>query len=268
MIKLNGNIVEFKHFNDTTIRVMIPIPQDHYAEVTWLFNDCSEILEILYMLSHLKAHKCYIKLIAPYWPEARQDSAKADKDCFTLKYLCNFINNIDINEIEIYDVHSPVTTALLNNVKIITPKETLQYLINNILPSDVLIAYPDSGSEHRYSSLLRIPYIVGVKERDWESGMVRSLQILGARHMISGHSFLMVDDIVSRGSTLFLAAQQLKELGAENIYVYTSHTENTVLGPHIGKKSLLDIPNLITKLYTTNSIFTGQHEKIEIIKRW
>ena len=64
------------------------------------------------------------------------------------------------------------------------------------------------------------------------------------------------------------AAKQLKDMGANSIYVWVSHCENTVLGPHIQGQSLLDIPNLITKVYTTNSIYLGNHPKVEVIKKF
>jgi len=41
-----------------------------------------------------------------------------------------------------------------------------------------------------------------------------------------------------------------------------------VLKPHINGQSLLDIPNLITKIYTTNSIFRANHPKIEVVKEF
>ena len=61
--------------------------------------------------------------------------------------------------------------------------------------------------------------------------------------------------------------KQLKELSANNIYVYVSHCENTVLSNCIHGKSLLDY-DLVTKLYTTNSIFRGEHPKIEVIHKF
>ena len=86
--------------------------------------------------------------------------------------------------------------------------------------------------------------------------------------MIAGHDIIIVDDIISRGSTLYLAAKQLKEMGCGDIYVWASHCENTVLQPHINGQSLMDIPNLITKVYTTNSIYCDNHPKITIIREF
>ena len=52
----------------------------------------------------------------------------------------------------------------------------------------------------------------------------------------------------------------LKALGAEKIYLYISHCENSIL-----EGELLE-SGLIEKVFTTNSIFTKKHEKIEILE--
>ena len=118
----------------------------------------------------------------------------------------------------------------------------------------------------KYSKLFNedIYFAFGVKDREWTSQKIKNLQIMGAKHMIAGHDIVLVDDLMSRGTTTYLAAAQLKEMGANNIYVWVSHCENTVLGPHINGRSLLDY-DLITKIYTTNSIYRSTHPKIEIV---
>jgi len=51
----------------------------------------------------------------------------------------------------------------------------------------------------------------------------------------------------------------LKELGAKEIYLWVTHCENTIL------EGELLTSGLIEKVYTTNSIFTKEHEKIEVL---
>ena len=75
----------------------------------------------------------------------------------------------------------------------------------------------------------------------------------------------MVDDIVSYGGTLYYSTLKLKELGAEHIFAYASHTENSVLDEEKGKfKKCLD-DGTVEKLFTTSSIYHGKHDSIEII---
>lgn len=266
MIKVNDIVVPFSHFPDNSCRLLYDTNKcTYWNEVTFLYENDEEILQLFYLISHLKARGLNVHLTMPYIPNARQDRIQTTQDVFTLKYFCNFINNMNIDRVTVFDPHSPVSTALLDRVRVETPQTLLNQLYD-MLPSGTYCAYPDGGSYKRYCTMLKVPAVFGVKERDWETMKIRSLRLAGSTHIIPGHSFLIIDDIVSKGSTIYWTAKQLKELGATEIYVYTSHCENTVLEPWLDGQSLLDIPNLIDEFYTTNSIFTKQHPKIKIIK--
>ena len=112
----------------------------------------------------------------------------------------------------------------------------------------------------RYSGLVNEPYAFGIKKRNWETGTIEGLDVAGAVDLIKGKDILIVDDICSRGGTFLHSAKKLKELGANDIYLYVSHCENTIL-----EGDLLN-GDLIKKVYTTDSIFTKEHEKIEVLK--
>lgn len=266
MIKLNGKIVKFDHFLDHSCQLIFNYPLfSEKNEVTFLYDNDEEILQLYYLISHIKNFGHQIHLIMPYINSARQDRVKTSQDVFTLKYFCNLINSLNIDFITVFDPHSPVSTALLNHVRVEMPDIVLKEVYSK-LPENTNCAYPDGGSYKRYCNILKIPAVFGVKERDWETREIHKLRLAGDIDDIAGHSFLLIDDIASRGSTLYLTAKQLKEFGATNIYIYVSHCENTILQPHINGQSLLDIPGLITKLYTTNSIWRSNHSKVEIIK--
>ena len=77
----------------------------------------------------------------------------------------------------------------------------------------------------------------------------------------------MIDDICSYGGTMFYSAKKLKELGAGDIDMYVSHCENSILDKESGH--LFDDPELIHMVYTTDSIFTGNHDKITVFEhKW
>ena len=100
-----------------------------------------------------------------------------------------------------------------------------------------------------------MPYAFGIKKRDWRTG----LDVAGATYLIDGHNILMVDDICSRGGTFTHSARKLKELGADKIYLYVTHCEDTIFQGSV----LTD--GLIEEVFTTDSILTKTHEKIEVI---
>ena len=78
------------------------------------------------------------------------------------------------------------------------------------------------------------------------------------KELVKGSNVLIVDDICSRGGTFYHSAKALKEAGANKIYLYITHCENTILEGEVLMSGLIE------KVYTTNSIFTKEHEKIEV----
>lgn len=66
------------------------------------------------------------------------------------------------------------------------------------------------------------------------------------------------DNLCSKGGTFILNAEKLKEMWAGKIYLAVTHCEDTMFDGDILKN------DLVTKVFTTNSILSMTHEKIEI----
>lgn len=269
MIKLNGTPIDFRHYNDGSCRANIPLPAPREGEVTitWLYDSDEEWIQLLYTVEHLRSHFYYdITLDMPMVPNSRQDRVKKPEEVFTLKYSCNLLNSMNFDRVKVFDPHSSVSGALIDRVIIDYPENEIKTVL--ALHPTASIFFPDEGSMKRYGSYVNAPYSFGVKIRNWETQRVESLKIAGSKHCLAGRDIVIVDDLLSRGSTLYEATRALKESGANNIYCWISHCENTVLGAHINGQSLLDIPNLITRIYTTNSIWRSEHEKVTVIREF
>lgn len=262
MIKINNHPVSVNRFPDGTFLIkknIVPV-YEYGVRITWLFESNEEMISLMYLVKHLNSHGITdISLKMPYIPNARFDRVKHQEEVFTLKYFAEFINSMNFKKVEVLDPHSYVSEALINNIKVETPKDIVNALMEQKFGKTNIMFYPDEGACKRYSSMFNLPYVFGIKKRDWRTGEIQGLDIAGQVDMIKGQNVLIVDDICSRGGTFYHSAKKLKELGANNIYLYISHCENTIL-----EGDLLD-SGLIEKVFTTNSIFTKEHEKIEVL---
>ena len=72
------------------------------------------------------------------------------------------------------------------------------------------------------------------------------MQVIGN---VEGKDCIIVDDLVDTGGTLIKSTEELKKLGAKDIYVYCTH--GVLSGDAINKLSNCDN---ITKLFISNSI--------------
>ena len=258
MIKLNGQVIEQNHFPDGTLLMKhYEEPYGSYDRIEWFYENDAELFALICLRKHLKNRKVYLYL--PYVPHARMDRVKNKEDIFTLKYFCEVINSLNFFEVRILDPHSDVAPALLNNVIVNNPNLAIKYVANSIKTDNLLYYFPDAGAAKRYSSMISAPYTYGNKVRDWETGQIKGLTIADST-LVNGKDILIIDDICSRGGTFYHSAKALKTAGAKNIYLYITHCENTIL------EGELLTSGLIEKVYTTNSIFTKEHEKIEVIE--
>lgn len=265
MISVDGEVIEFKKFHDGTFRVKYNVDPCGISRIFWLYDDVSEALGLWHLVKHIHEREPdqIIDLHMPYCLDARMDRCQARDEVFTLKYFADLLNALPLHSVTVFDPHSHVCEALINRLIIETPESDLRLL--SYMHPDTTWFFPDAGSEKRYGPMVgNKPICFGVKHRDWESQEIRDLSIFGATDRIKDHDIIVCDDIVSRGSTLYSAIKQLKEMGAKDVYVWVSHCEDTVLQPYINGKSLMDY-DLITKLYTTNSIYRAEHPKIKVI---
>jgi ribose-phosphate pyrophosphokinase len=264
MIRIGNDIIDIGSFPDGTILMKYCAGLNSGFPIVWHYENDREFLALIYLVKHLNSMGYdYLDLYMPYIPNARMDRVKNKEDVFTLKYFAEILNSLNFDTVTVLDPHSSVSEALINNIRVLKPATNIHHALLKMYRlgiEDPLMFYPDEGAMKRYSSMVNGPYVFGIKKRNWENGKIEGLDVAGAVDQIAGKDILIVDDICSRGGTFYYSAKKLKELGAKDVYLYVSHCENTIL-----EGDLLD-GDLIKKVFTTDSIFTKNHEKIEVLK--
>ena len=276
MIRVSGEIVKINKFPDGTPRINLDvenIKEDEYDGrpcilIDWFYENNDEMFYLMLIKKHLERHLTNVDyyLFMPYIPNARMDRVKNDDEVFTLKYFCDFINSLNFSRVYVLDAHSDVSTALLNNCENDSPRDYIKDAIRQI-SDDIVLYFPDAGAAKRYSDLFpEIMYCYGEKKRDWKSGKILGLDIRSNGIDLNGKTVLMIDDIIAYGGSLFYSANALKENGVDKIYAYATHTENSILDREKGTliKSLEN--NTVERLFTTNSLFSGKHDKITVLE--
>lgn len=262
MIKVYGQEVKIGNFPDGTMLLHLT-PVATSAKIEWFYENDRELVALIYLVNHLRANGVRsIDLFMPYVPNARQDRVKTTSDVFTLKYFAKIINSLDFNKVIVLDPHSNVSEAVIERIQILSPKNTILKVIDKITEFESetpLLFYPDEGASKRYSGMISQPYAFGIKRRDWETGKIQNLDVIGDIEDIKGKSVLIVDDICSKGGTFYYSAKKLKELGAGDIFLYISHCEKSILDGELINSGL------IKKIFTTNSICNFEHELITVM---
>lgn len=261
MIKANNVVVDVNHFPDGTLLLKRGVNQYDVEPflIEWYFENNEELVALIFLTKHL--YSCgvkQIKLYMPYIPNARQDRVKTNDDIFTLKYFAEVINSLNFCRVVVCDPHSYVSEALFDRITVLHPTLEISKAITKCDPD--LLFYPDEGAMKRYSANADMEYVFGLKRRDWATGKIQGLDVVGDVDKIKGKKILIIDDICSKGGTFYHSAKKLRELGASEVYLYITHCENTIFEGELLTTDLID------KIYTTNSILTKTHEKIEVFE--
>ena len=263
--KHNESEVNIAHFTDNTLKMRCSVPSGTDSVIVrWLYENEEELVALIHAVHHLREHGISnIALDMPYIPNARQDRVQLDGEVFTLKSFAKIINWLNFSSVTVLDAHSRVSEALLERVTNIMPHTAIREAIMRIKwdlgHENVVTFYPDEGAMKRYASSHHYPTAFGMKTRNPETGKVDSLKIAGDVDSIKGSTVLIVDDICARGDTAYKSAKALREAGAEHVYLFVTHCENTIFG------SMIVEDDVIEKVFTTKSIYTGNNPKIEIV---
>ena len=269
MILLNGKELQFTTFPNGETK----FDDDAVNEIIWTMDFCNvevkyesdtDLIQLMFLKKHIDKVPRQVILTMKYFPYSRMDRS-VDNSVFTLKYVAEFINDLNFYKVNVVESHSDVTTALLDRVRnfdTISKELAYQIMLNfKLQPRQTCIYFPDATAEKRYGKFFpEMKLLKGLKHRNFKTGEIESLEIIGGMDL-SDYDVIMVDDLCSRGNTFYYGALELEKLGAKNMYLAVTHCEDT-----IEKGKLLGM-DCIKKIYTTDSLLTIEHPKLHVVTR-
>lgn len=273
MIKLNGVEIKINHFPDGTQLLKYDWEIVKYCNtITWRYEKEEELSTLIFLTLDIKDKnsKASVDLLLNYVPNARMDRVHKN-DVFTLKWFAEVINWLGFDNVYALDVHSNVSLGLIDRIRTCNLYHIIHTILDNIRENvdsidDLIIYFPDDGAMKRYIELFKqFKMCYGSKKRDWDTGKILNLEVVTNGVDLKGKNVLMVDDIIAYGGTMYYSAIELKRLGVNKIFTYVTHTENSIIDEERGTFIKLLEDGTVDMLYTTNSIFNLQHDKIKII---
>jgi ribose-phosphate pyrophosphokinase len=201
-----------------------------------------------------------ISLFIPYFPGARQDRVMVLGEPLTVKVYADIINAMKLAKVTVFDPHSEVAPALLDNCEVVSNHAFVQEVIKRI-GSNLRLISPDGGALKKIYKLSE--YLGGTpvtecgKSRDVKTGKLSGFRVFDEN--LNGADCLIVDDICDGGGTFIGLAETLKNKGAGRLYLAVSHG--------IFNKGFDVFGEYFEKIFTTNSFRdfdTGDVEQIKL----
>ena len=247
----NKRTIEFESFTfyggEPHIKILSPIDKEERVTITHRVQSFNDFGLLLLAIDAL--HRLGIKNLSafiPYFPAARQDRVMVGGEPLSVKVYTDILNALHLNEITVYDPHSEVTPALLNNCIVISNQNFVKQVIADIA-EEVLLISPDGGALKKIykltSALGGIEVVECSKSRDVKTGHISDFKVYAKD--LQGKNCLIVDDICDGGGTFMGLAKELKNKNAGKLYLAVSHG--------IFSKGLDELSRYFDKTYCTNS---------------
>jgi ribose-phosphate pyrophosphokinase len=144
----------------------------------------------------------------------------------SVKVFANIINSLHLNRVIVFDAHSDVSAALLNNCQNIPNYEMVSYFLTKLSISEYTLVSPDLGAYKKIDKLAQqINYkgqiATGIKIRDLATGQIIKSDVI--TEDLKGKPCIVIDDICDGGRTFIELAVALKEKNAGHLYFIASH---------------------------------------------
>jgi ribose-phosphate pyrophosphokinase len=172
--------------------------------ITAFLTNSEKFFELSLLVDAIRRinHKISIYLVCPYFPYARQDRSMVSGESLGAKVSANFLNTLKFDSVEVWDAHSDVSLALIENVTNIGPEDFLGELLAGNQKDYVLVS-PDAGAMKKVDKVAKrfgLTTLSGIKHRDPATGNITgtSIQIPPEHYR---KTFLIVDDICDGGRT-------------------------------------------------------------------
>jgi ribose-phosphate pyrophosphokinase len=259
-----NNLIEYKSFlfaggephikisNNFDIATPVTITQRINS-----FNDLGMICITVDALKRMGVKE--IKLFIPYFPAARQDRVMIPGEPLSVKVYADIINAMALASVTVFDPHSEVTPALLNNCITVSNHDFIKQVIAKI-GTEVKLISPDGGALkkiYKVSEFLGGAEVVECsKSRDVKTGKLSGFKVY--IEDLAGADCLIVDDICDGGGTFIGLAEALKAKNAGKLYLAISHG--------IFSKGLDELGKYFEEIFTTDSIKEVDHEGVTQIK--
>jgi ribose-phosphate pyrophosphokinase len=201
-----------------------------YSDPRRSVND--KLARLLFFLGALRdASASRITAVVPYLAYARKDRKTKSRDPVTTRYVAALFEAVGIDGILVMDVHN--LSAYQNAFRCRSEHLEARPLFADHFASqpwreeEVLVLSPDAGGMKRAESFRRHLERVlgknvrsGFMEKQRSSGVVSGEALVGD---VSGATVIVIDDLISTGTTLLRAARACRRLGARRVVAAATH---------------------------------------------
>ncbi|NJD98390.1 ribose-phosphate diphosphokinase [Thermococcus sp. LS1] len=223
--KLGGEVldVEIKKFPDGEKYVRVLGSGDEVLVVQSTFKPQDENLIELLLIGDALRERGFEKLraLVPYLAYSRQDRVTKEGEPVSVRAIMRALG-LYYDELYVFDLHNPETLRFFPGKAVnLSPARAIAEYFGEKLGEGIVLA-PDKGARERARAVAEK---LGLEYSHFEKRRISptEVQMWPVDIDVKGKNVLIVDDIISTGGTMVRAANLLREMGAEKIFVAATH---------------------------------------------
>jgi ribose-phosphate pyrophosphokinase len=221
--------VEIKKFagGECHVRFLAAFTESDKIRVNTRLNTSDDVLNLCLAVDALRRMGVgCIEAFIPYVPYARQDRVMVSGEPLSIKVFAAILNNLNLDKVIIFDAHSDVAPALINNCEGVSNFDMVKHFLAELRLTDFTLVSPDLGAYKKVNKLAdKIGYqgqiATGIKIRDLATGQIIKTDVNADD--LKGKACVVVDDICDGGRTFIELAAALKAKNAGHLYFIVSH---------------------------------------------
>ena len=221
----------------------------------------TNLVQILSLITKAKENSSEVIVVIPYMGYARQDREFLPGEIVTMKVLGKLFKSAGASKIIVVDIHSSIGLKHFSiKTKNVTAIPDLVGFFKKLSLKNPLIVSPDQGGKERakeFAKEFNSDYISLEKTRDRKTGKVK-IKTKNV-NQVENRDLILVDDMISTGSSIIKATQFLKKQKCKRIYVACTHA----LLMNDAEKKIKKAG--VTSIISTNTI-PGKTSKVDISK--
>jgi ribose-phosphate pyrophosphokinase len=182
------------------------------------------LVQLFIILDALRrASASRVNAVIPYYGYARKEKKTQARDPISAKLMANIIELAGASRVITVDLHAEAIQGFFDiPVDALTASKILARHARERHGGDVVVVSPDTGGVARARGLARLldaPIAIIDKRRPRDDD-VEILNVIGD---VEGKPCMVIDDLISTGSTLVGAAKALRANGATSVDVVATH---------------------------------------------
>ena len=195
----------------------------------------TNLVQLLFIANKLKKEGVDVHVCIPYLGYARQDSEFQNGEIVSLEMMADSLEMVGIKTVATVDIHSThgLGYFAIPIYSISAMSQLAAFVKNNLHLEAPLAVSPDFGGSERvqkFADILNIEKISLKKSRSRTTGNVEMEE---TNIEVTNRDLLIIDDIISTGTSIQRAAKHLKELNAKRMITLCTHP--LLLGKAIDK---------------------------------